>query len=382
MRPLIPIFVSSFFISINIGALLFVNSSQLSKFFEPNIVSAIFLLGALTNIILFLLAPKLIERIGKLSLLIYSLILTTTSTLGLALATNTLIIALSFIIYSSLIYIILYLLDIFLEENSLNIKTGSLRGAYITYFHIGFILGLWILSFFTTKDAFTIVYLIAGVLLIPPILLATFYFQSSLATKHHLSRSHEFKLFAAWWKVKSIRRITLTRMALECFYSFMVIYTPLYLHNYLGFEWHVLGVMFMIMLLPFTVLEWPIGILADHFIGEKEFLIIGFLIIGTTLLIMPQAGASFMVWTTLLFLSRVGACCIEITTDSYLFKHINAQDIGLISMFRVTKPISIILGTILGALTINLFSFEKIFYVAAIVIFFGLKESLLLRDTL
>jgi len=161
----------------------------------------------------------------------------------------------------------------------------------------------------------------------------------------------------------------------------MIIYTPLYLHGILGFEWNVIGVMFIVMLLPFILFQWPVGMLADHFIGEKEFMIIGFLIMGVSLLFMPYLETSAILWTLLLFCSRIGASFIEITTDSYFFKHVNAHDTGFLSIFRLARPVSVILGAIFGVLVLNLFSFEKIFFVIAAVVFFGLKQSLSLRDT-
>ena len=69
------IFVSTLFLSIHYGAILYVNSSLLGSFFEPNVVSMLFLAGAVGNIILFLFAPQLIEMFGKRLLLLILLCL-------------------------------------------------------------------------------------------------------------------------------------------------------------------------------------------------------------------------------------------------------------------------------------------------------------------
>ena len=162
----------------------------------------------------------------------------------------------------------------------------------------------------------------------------------------------------------------------------MVIYTPIYLHSWLGFSWSELGIIFTVALLPFIFFEWPVGELADRFFGEKEIMSLGLFITGTSLLVMPFLGKVFFVWMIILFLSRVGASFIEITTESYFSKQIDASDTGLLSIFRLARPVSIVFGAALGAVSLNLFSFEKIFFVLAVVIFFGLKESLYLKDTL
>ena len=97
---------------------------------------------------------------------------------------------------------------------------------------------------------------------------------------------------------------------------------------------------------------------------------------------MPYLEASVVVWTIVLFLSRVGASFVEVTSESYFFKHVDPTETGLLSIYRLTNPLSVVLATTVGVFALNLFSFEKMFFILAIIIFFGLKESLLLRDTL
>jgi len=381
MMRFVPIFLVSFFLSLHWGLILFVNSSLLGNFFEPNIVSLLFLLGAIGNISLFLFAPRLIEKFGKRSFLIFSILLSIVSTLSLALATTQLAVAISFIIYASLLPIIYYCLDIFLEESSIDIKTGEIRGVYLTFFNLGIALGPLILAYLAKEDGLRTVYLVATFLLIPPILLALFSFKSRTPKWHGLHH-HALLPFRAWWRTKSVRRVTLARLVLESFYAFMIIYTPLYLHGVLGFEWSTIGVMFSIMLLPFILFQWPVGELADRFVGEKEFMILGFLFMGTALVFMPYLGATVALWTLVLFFSRVGASFVEVTTESYFFKHVDARDTGLLSIFRLARPVSIVLSAAVGALAFSLFSFEKIFFILAVIVFFGLKESLQLKDTL
>ena len=161
----------------------------------------------------------------------------------------------------------------------------------------------------------------------------------------------------------------------------MIIYTPIYLHSTLGFEWSELGIIFTVMLLPFVLLEWPAGELADRLWGEKEIMSTGFLIICVSLLIMPFIGKVFWAWMVILFISRVGASLVETMTESYFFKHVKAEDTGLLSIFRLTRSVGNIFGIAVGVVALNLFSFDKIFFVVAVVVFFGLKESLYLKDT-
>jgi MFS family permease len=381
MLRLVPVFVSTFFLSIHFGAILYLNSALLGKFFKPETVSLLFLIGALGNIIFFLFVPKLIERFGKRLLLISFLLVTELSTLSLAFAQTDLLVVLSFVVYLSVLFMNFYCLDIFLEELSINEKTGEIRGVYLTIVNFGIALGPLVLALGVREEVFQIIYLTAALLLVPPIILSLFSFKTKMPKWHSLH--HQALLpFRDWWQTKSVRRATLTKLVLEIFFAFMIIYIPIYLHEVLGFEWSVLGVMFTIMLLPFVLFQWPVGELADRFVGEKEFMIAGFAIMIITLLVMPYLEASVVVWTMVLFLSRVGASLVEVTSDSYFFKHVEARDTGLLSIFRLTRPASLVLGAAAGTLFLNFFSFEKLFFVLAAVVFLGFKEALSLRDTL
>ena len=123
------------------------------------------------------------------------------------------------------------------------------------------------------------------------------------------------------------------------------------------------------------------GEIADRYLGEKEIMSLGFFIIGSTLLIMPFLGKSFLVWMAILFLSRVGASFVEITTESYFFKKVTEKETGLLSIFRLFRPTSVVVAGVLGIVFLNLFSIEKIFFLVAIIVLVGFRESLYINDT-
>jgi len=69
-------------------------------------------------------------------------------------------------------------------------------------------------------------------------------------------------------------------------------------------------------------------------------------------------------------------------TDTYFFKKIKMSDTGLLSIFRLTRSGGNVFGILLGLFILNVFSYQIMFFVLAIVVFFGLRESMSLRDTL
>src|SRR3989344_8993776 len=174
MLRFVSVFVSVFFLSINFGAVLYVNSTLLAEFFSPEMVSALFVLGAVGNILLFLIAPKLIETVGKRFLLLVFLILALGSTFILSTATEAWAVAVSFLLYSSVFFVIYFVFDIFLEEVSRDTKTGEIRGLYMTVLNLGIMLGPIILALISVDNNLAPVYLASAVMLVPPILISIF----------------------------------------------------------------------------------------------------------------------------------------------------------------------------------------------------------------
>jgi MFS family permease len=210
------------------------------------------------------------------------------------------------------------------------------------------------------------------------LLIAFIYFRNF---RDGLVKHPESLPIGAWGNSPDLKRSTTVRFILELFFTIMIIFTPVYLSEIMGFSWQIIGSILAVALLPFVFLSWPIGELADRWCGEKEFMTTGLFIMGTMLLVIPFLGPSIPLWMLVLFISRVGASLVETTTDVYFFKHVDKRDVGLISIFRLTRGTSIILGSVIGAVSMALFSFEKIFFILAVIVFLGLKETIYLKDT-
>ena len=161
----------------------------------------------------------------------------------------------------------------------------------------------------------------------------------------------------------------------------MVIYTPIYLHEYLNFGWDKIGIIFSIMLIPFVILEFPLGKLSDK-IGEKKILIAGFIVSILSILAIPFINEPRLIfWAGILFATRVGAATIEVLSESYFFKVVSEENADAISFFRNTTPLSYIIAPLL-AVPVLLFvpSFEYLFFILGAVMLYGLFITLRLRD--
>lgn len=382
IRKSIPVFVANLFFSIHYAAIVYVNSSLLEKYFSVNMVSALFVVGAIGNCILFFIAPYILRKIGNRSLFFAFVLMDALATAGLALSHNPYLIGLFFIIFESVSMMVYFSLDIFLEDASLEENTGVMRGIDLTLANSAIALGPLLIALLVLEGDFTHLYVISTLLLLPLLYLAYFSFKKFRDGRVSLKQGEFTKAFIYWWKDGDIKRITIARFMLEFFYAFMVIFVPLYLHNSIGFDWVEIGTIFTIMLLPFVFFQLPAGEIADRWWGEKEILIFGFFFCGASVLFMPFIDKNFWFWTAALFASRIGAALIEVMTDTYFFKQVKKRDTGLISIFRLSRPTGIVAGAIAGVVVIAYTSFPGIFFTLAIISLWGMLESLRIRDTL
>lgn len=376
------VYAANLFFSFHYFLVIYINSSFLEGFFTSKTVGILFSIGSILNLIFFLTAPKIIRSLGAYRYLVRATSFELLAILGLAFSSNPFVIALSFIVHQAAVPIILFGLDIFLENATKEeSKTGELRGLYLTLSNITLVISPIIVGVVLKYFNFSAMYIISAILIIPLILIAKYH----LKKRHPEAPTHTkiSELIPRITADKDIFHIICAQFILQFFFAWMVIYTPIYLTQTIGFEWSELGFLFSIMLLPFVIFEIPVGWLADKKMGEKELMIAGFVIIAvvTGLLSIPKE-ANFVLWATLLFFTRVGASIVEITAESYFFKHVTSKDSDLISAFRMTAPLARIIAPIVATGLLLLMPLGSIFWILGLIVFLGSFAAFHIKDTL
>ncbi len=359
----------------------YINSTFLRQITSENFVGLIYTVAAIITIIAFAVIPKVLKRFGNYRTVMTLLAIDFFSLLGLVFNENHYLIFLLFITGFVAIALIGFNIDVFLESLTSDSKTGKIRGTLLSTSNIAWIISPLITGFILTDGDYWKIFLAAALLLIPVLFLV----QKNLS--HFKDAEYRvtppMRTFRDIVHEKNIRGAFMVSFFLQFFYSWMIIYTPIYLYTYIGFTWQEIGTIFSVMLLPFVLTEAPLGRLADTRWGEKEVMCIGFIVMAlSTGMITFIETKSLWLWMSLLFISRVGASMVEIMSETYFFKKVNSDKANIIGMFRTMRPWAYILSPILATI---LFAFalpiKYIFIVLAIIMFLGLYWSLELEDT-
>ena len=380
-KTLNAIFLSNIFLSLHYFVIVYLNSTYLNNFFTETQVSSLYIIGSVLNIILFLNSSKILSKVGNYKTALYMIVIDLLAVLGLSITQSHFLIGLYFILHTTTIPFISFNLDIFLERSSTDEeKTGNIRGMYLTLSNIILVISPLIAAILLIDNKFWLVYLSSFIFLLPTIYIIKKYLKSEVEEKSSNIMIKE--TIREYLRNKNLYNILSVYFLLQLFYAFMVVYVPIYLDKYIGFPWSETGVMFTIMLLPFVLFELPVGDAEDKKYGEKEFMTIGLIIMGlSTMFISFVTMKSFWVWTTILFITRIGASFVEISTDTYFFKKVNQDKTDLISFYRLTRPLSYVIAPIIATLSLQFIPFQYMFIIVGALMIIGTKYSLTLVDT-
>jgi MFS family permease len=343
-------------------------------------VGIIYTATGLISIILFLLSGRILERFGSYKMMIWIACIDIVLLVSLVLSKEIFWIITIFTIHNSINPLLLLNLDNFLESSSNTKEMGQIRGMFLTVMSLIGVVSPVIVGSILVQGSFSIIYIVSALALFPMLYIVVRYFKKIKDNNfHHVHISGGIQAFL---NDKNIRNIYLSNLILQIFYTWVVIYVPLYLYEKIGFNWQQLGLMISIALLPFILLEIPVGKLADKKLGEKELLIAGIIIASLSLIAMSTITvANFIIWTIILLVSRVGASLIEVTTESYFFKHINASSQNLIGFFRTAGPLGTITGSIIGSFLLVFLDYKYIFAIFGMIMLVGIKFALSIKDT-
>jgi MFS family permease len=380
LSPLLIIYVVSFFYTLHSALPVYINSTFLATLMPERYVGPIYALSSLLAIVALILIPRLLKALGDYFATVFFIVFEIAALICIAAFPSPAFTIAFFIVSAVLVTLISFDFDLIVEKFSKNASTGWIRGLYLTSANIAWVIAPALAGFILGENQYWRIYLAAALLLLPGLLIFVRkleHFRDPLYRTIHFRRG-----LAAVWRTADLRYIFFISFLLYFFFTVMVIYTPIYLHEYIGFPWEKLGVMFSIMLVPFLLLEAWLGRVADRLLGEKELLIAGFIVIAfATGTLSFVTAPSFALWAGLLFATRVGAAMVESMTETYFFKKIGAGDAQMVSFQRTIRPFAGLVGPLAATAFLAVLPLQQIFLALGILMLLGIPFALTLKDT-
>ncbi len=360
------------------------NSSYLESFVTPVVVSMLFLVGSLSSVVALLLMPLWLQRWGNYWVAIGLSIVQVAALTVMGFGHTALTIVPAFLCFLTVSPMLYFSIDIFSEtlignnENS----TGKKRGLTLALMSAASVCGPLMLAFIVGQDDTLLyrAYLAAATVGVFLTAIILFSFYSFTDQAYHPIKP--LRAIRTAWQNSAIKRVAIVHLVLQLFFAWTVIYIPLYLITDIGYTWDKVGSIIAFGLFAYVIFEFPVGYLADACWGEKEMMTLGVAILVVTVMgISFMAEASILGWMVLMFVNRIGASLVEVTTESYFFKQTNGRDAQTISLFRLLRPLGTLLGTLLGTIALLFMPLSQAFILLGVVLALALFPIASLVDT-
>lgn len=382
MRARSLLFVGNFLCAIHFFIVLYALAPYLATFIEPKYVGLVFSLGALMTLAVFPFTPRLVQRFGARTVLVFLGTLTIGTLFGLFLFPSAIPAILLIALLCSVQPFFMYLLDLLLEASiSKESETGRTRALFMSVASIALVIAPFLTGVILGEtDRYGSLFIIGALSLIPFVVL----FWCAPIPEKHPEHVHRLSLVIhCLLKDKDMRSVLLANATLQFFYHLAPFYIPLYLHSVLGIPWSTLGWMFTVMLIPFVVMEYPVGWLADKKVGDRELMALGFLLMGGSYAALAFVSGTTAIGTllTILILSRVGAATVEATAEGHFFRKVTANDSASVGILRMTRPISAVLAPLVGSAMLFVTGYDVSFLLLGLLVLtVGIVSALSVRD--
>jgi len=340
------------------------------------------MLGSVMTILGFLIIPTILRKLGNYVTALWLIIIQMILFYGLISTLDVRFIAIFFILQIAVISLIIFCLDVFLEVSSDKAHIGGIRGMYLTTINSAWIIAPLIGSMILgTTNNYHNVYIASLFMLFPLFYLVYRNFKNFKDPHYgHLSFLENIKLIR---KKKDYARLFFINIILNTFYSWMVVYSPIYLNKVIGLSWSSIGIIITVMLIPFPIIEWPLGKLADRKYGEKEIMIMSFALLGlSTIALAIITSHSVFIWAIALFITRIGAAGAEIMVETYFFKTVRAEEPGLLGFFRITRSLSYFIAPLITGFGLIFFRDQSVLFIfLGILCLLAIIPAWKIRDT-
>jgi len=382
MHPRLVLSFANFFGAAHFFLIVYVITPYLALFMPESQTGLVVSFGAVLTLLAFPFMPRMVRDFGAKRIAIVLAFVQAVSIFTLTLSPNIVFAILCIALACALSPLIAYQLDLLLEAaTNEEGSTGRIRTLFLTAGNLALIITPLITGFLLDgTEAYSRIFLAASLSLTPFIVLLMFE-RLPEGEPPHLAKVRTTCL--CLWSDPDMRAAALGNGVLQFFFHLAPLYIPLYLHTVLGFPWSDLGWVFAIMLLPFVFIEYPAGYIADRWLGDKELLITGFIIMGIAFasIALVTSATPLLLVALILFVSRIGAALSEAMIEGHFFRRVSERDANTISVFRMMRPVGALIAPLFASVLLLTGNYVAFFIISgAVIVALGILVSIPLKD--
>ncbi len=397
LNSVLLILVSVLLLSFHFYFIYYVNSTYVGAYVGENLISLVYGIGAILNIGLFLLAPKILRKFGIVKMTLAFAFVEIFALIVMAFPLHSSIAITAFLLHMAVAAVLIYCMDMLLEHYSKFENMGSVRGMFLTMWNVPTIITPFIAGLLLGENSdslndlgssavrilhnagFWKIYLIGAIFLIPFVIILRANFSKFKDPEYPKMDVRE--TLQSFYKDHNIFDIFADRFILNLYFAWTVVYLPIYLHHYVGFSWNEIGILLSFSCLPYILFQRLIGKIQDKLHDEKQILIWGFFILGFATIIQPFMNVpNIYLWIILLFTANIGGAFVEVSSESYFFKHVCQTNSSFISLFRMARTLPYIVIPPIIAISLTFLPFGHMFFILGFIMLIGLRYAFMIDE--
>lgn len=363
MHKLKAIYETNFILVVAVASTAYIHSSFLKSLGTNIPEGVLFSFGSGAALLLTIVSPPIFEKLGVEKTITVSSLLNATALATIAVNISPLVSILAFIISIGTTALTVLGIDIVIEHLTEKGLTGEVRGLNLALGNLAFLIGPVAAGFIAEEFNLASVYLFASF----GIICMTLFFHTRFRNLKLFLKQKQKNIWrdlGVLFKNTHLRNSYISGFAIEFFFAIWAIFVTIYMHEFIGFDWEQIGILFALMHIPYIVLEPLIGELVDTYNNENIVMVGGILIVALSFLwVATIQSTSMTVWAMALIISRVGASFGQVGHESFFFKSVSEKNTDLISAYRTMAPIALLLGPLTGSIILLFTSYQTMFII-------------------
>ena len=379
---LLLVYLASFLYSFHYALPLYIESSFIAQFLSTEeMIGVVFSIAAIISVVSIFFFPRVLRKFGNYRTTLAIMGLEIVILLSLVAFSIPIVVVGLFIVHQALLNLIFLNLDTFVESYSNNQSTGGIRGIFMTVLNIAIAIAPFLAGLMLTDHDFWKVYLAGAIFMTLCFLVIAKNFKNYIDPQYLVPRFKD--TIKTVLRSHDLHSVIFLHFLLAFFFSWMVIYTPIYLNKHIGIPMSdILSIIIPVALLPFIFFEALLGRIADAKLGEKEIVTGGFLLMAVaTMGLSWITSTSVAVWAIALLITRIGASAVESMIESYFYKKVGPEEINLVTFMRMMRGSAYIVGPLLGSLVLSFINFRFLFFTLGIIVLTSIPYTLTIKDT-